>query len=95
LKREAFDLVLLDMHMPVMDGPTCIANIRASAEAWSQIPVVALTADAMSGDRERYLGMGMNGYLSKPLAERDLLAEIARVRGGAPAPTAAPIAKAG
>jgi CheY-like chemotaxis protein/anti-sigma regulatory factor (Ser/Thr protein kinase) len=95
LKRQPFDLVLLDMHMPVMDGPTCIANIRASSEAWSQVPVVALTADAMSGDRERYLGMGMNGYLSKPLAERDLLAEIARVRSGAPAPMPAPVAKAG
>jgi signal transduction histidine kinase/CheY-like chemotaxis protein len=93
LKREPFDLVLLDMHMPVMDGPTCIANIRASTEAWKGIPVIALTADAMSGDRERYLAMGMNGYLSKPLAERDLLAEIARVRNGAPA--AAPLARAG
>jgi signal transduction histidine kinase/CheY-like chemotaxis protein len=85
LKRETFDVVLLDMHMPVMDGPTTIQNIRASGTAWAQIPVIALTADAMSGDRERYLGMGMTGYLSKPLAERDLLSEIARVRDGAPA----------
>jgi CheY-like chemotaxis protein/anti-sigma regulatory factor (Ser/Thr protein kinase) len=80
LRREEFDLVLLDMHMPVMDGPTAIMAIRSSGETWSQIPVIALTADAMSGDRERYLGMGMSGYLSKPLAERDLLSEIARVR---------------
>jgi CheY-like chemotaxis protein len=79
IKHEVFDLVLLDMHMPVMDGPTCIAAIRASSESWKDIAVVALTADAMSGDRERYLAMGMNGYLSKPLAERDLLSEIARV----------------
>jgi CheY-like chemotaxis protein len=83
LGRESFDLVLLDIHMPVMDGPATIAAIRSSGEAWAQIPVIALTADAMSGDRERYLGMGMTGYLSKPLAERDLLTEIARVRGGA------------
>jgi signal transduction histidine kinase/CheY-like chemotaxis protein len=82
LKREPFDLVLLDMHMPVMDGPSCIAAIRASSEPWANMPVVALTADAMSGDRERYLAMGMNGYLSKPLAERDLLSEIARVQSG-------------
>src|SRR5262249_38096250 len=80
LGREPFDIVLLDMHMPVMDGPTAIRKIRASGEAWADIPVIALTADAMSGDRERYLAMGMNGYLSKPLSERDLLAEIARVR---------------
>ena len=80
LKRETFDLALLDMHMPVMDGPTAVGIIRASSEAWASIPIIALTADAMSGDRERYLAMGVNGYLSKPLAERDLLAEIARVR---------------
>ena len=82
LKKETFDLVLLDMHMPVMDGPTTIQHIRSSGAGWAQIPVIALTADAMSGDRERYLGMGMTGYLSKPLAERDLLSEIARVRSG-------------
>ena len=51
-KREAFDLVLLDMHMPVMDGPTTIAHIRASNESWRNILVVAPTADAISGDRE-------------------------------------------
>ena len=95
LKREAFDIVLLDMHMPVMDGPTTIGRIRASKEAWSQTPVIALTADAMSGDRERYLAMGMNGYLSKPLAERDLLAEIARVRSGSPPLAPSILAKAG
>jgi signal transduction histidine kinase/CheY-like chemotaxis protein len=83
LERETFDLVLLDMHMPVMDGPTTVARIRASGKPWAAMPVVALTADAMSGDREKYLAMGMTGYLSKPIAERDLLAEIARVRGGA------------
>ncbi len=81
LKRETFDLVLLDMHMPVMDGPTTIQHIRASEEPWANVPVVALTADAMSGDKERYLGMGMNGYLSKPLAERELVSEMLRVVG--------------
>ena len=80
LERETFDIVLLDMHMPVMDGPTTIAKIRASGQAWAKTTVIALTADAMSGDRERYLAMGMDGYLSKPLAERDLLSEIARLR---------------
>jgi signal transduction histidine kinase/ActR/RegA family two-component response regulator len=80
LERERFDVVLLDMHMPVMDGPTTIGHIRNSGQDWASIPVIALTADAMSGDRERYLAMGMTGYLSKPLAERDLLSEIARVR---------------
>ncbi len=92
LEREPFDIVLLDMHMPVMDGPTTIRHIRNSGQPWADMPVVALTADAMSGDRERYLALGMSGYLSKPLAERDLLSEIARVRTGAPA---ASLAKAG
>ena len=92
LEREEFDVVLLDMHMPVMDGPTCIARIRSSTRPWAAIPVIALTADAMSGDRERYLALGMNGYLSKPLAERDLMSEIARVRGGA---RPVPLAKTG
>ncbi|MDP3738243.1 MAG: ATP-binding protein [Hyphomonadaceae bacterium] len=80
LRREHFDLVLLDVHMPVMDGVETIATIRASAEPFADIPVVALTADAMSGDKERYLGMGMDGYLAKPIAERDLITEITRVR---------------
>ena len=81
LESEAFDLVLLDIHMPVMDGTQTIKAIRESDQPWSNIPVVALTADAMSGDKERYLGMGMNGYLSKPLAERELIAEIYRMQG--------------
>ncbi len=81
LARETFDVVLLDMHMPVMDGPTTIRNIRATSESWQSIPVIALTADAMSGDKERYLAMGMDGYLSKPLAERELISEILRVLG--------------
>ena len=80
LAREPFDIVLLDMHMPVMDGPATIRAIRATDESWHAVPVIALTADAMSGDKERYLAMGMDGYLSKPLAERDLISEILRVR---------------
>jgi signal transduction histidine kinase/ActR/RegA family two-component response regulator len=84
LQRETFDLVCLDVHMPVMDGTQTIAAIRASNEPWANIPVIALTADAMSGDKERYLGMGMDGYLSKPIAERDLVTEITRLRNLAP-----------
>lgn len=82
LKQEPFDVVLLDMHMPVMDGPTTIKAIRECEEDWKDIPVIALTADAMSGDKERYMAMGMDGYLSKPLAERDLISEILRVVAG-------------
>jgi CheY-like chemotaxis protein len=84
LNRETFDIVLLDVHMPVMDGTETIRAIRASDQPWANLPVIALTADAMTGDKERYLGMGMDGYMSKPIAERDLVTEISRVRGLAP-----------
>lgn len=66
---------------PVLDGLAALKRIRASNEPWRTIPVIALTADAMSGDRERYLAEGMNGYISKPIEQRDLLAEIARLLG--------------
>ena len=72
LAEQPFDIVLLDVHMPVMDGRETIARIRASDQPWRNIPVIALTADAMSGDRERYLGMGMNDYISKPIDAREL-----------------------
>lgn len=76
LAAESFDLVLLDVHMPVMDGGQTIAAIRRSAEPWSSIPVIALTADAMSGDREKYLALGMDDYLSKPVDQRQLYAKL-------------------
>ena len=76
LATESFDLVLLDIHMPVMDGHQAIAAIRASPESWSAIPVIALTADAMRGDREKYLALGMNDYLSKPVDQRELHAKM-------------------
>lgn len=94
LEAEEFDLVLLDIHMPVMDGTQTIKAIRESDKAWKDIPVVALTADAMSGDKERYLEMGMSGYLSKPLSERELVAEIYRMQNLAAENTALPMRKA-
>lgn len=78
LKTQKIDMVLLDMHMPVMDGPTALREIRASGESWADIPVLALTADAMSGDRERYMEMGVQGYLAKPISEKALISEIAQ-----------------
>jgi signal transduction histidine kinase/ActR/RegA family two-component response regulator len=84
LQREPFDLVLLDVHMPVMDGKEAIRRIRASSEPWRSLPVIALTADAMSGDRERYLALGMTDYVSKPLDQRELTAKIAAAMGDRP-----------
>ncbi len=81
LAGETFDLVLLDMHMPVMDGPETFRKIRASGEPWSDIPVIALTADAMSGNKESFLELGMNGYVSKPIDQIALISEVNRLSG--------------
>jgi signal transduction histidine kinase/ActR/RegA family two-component response regulator len=78
LAQRPFDLVLLDVHMPVMDGVEAIRRIRSSGQAWSEIPVIALTADAMSGDRERYIALGMSDYVSKPVDQRELLTRMVR-----------------
>jgi signal transduction histidine kinase/ActR/RegA family two-component response regulator len=77
LGQEAFDIVLLDIHMPVMDGVECIGRIRSSGADWSSVAVLALTADAMSGDRERYLCMGMDDYVAKPIDQRELASKVA------------------
>ncbi|WP_084396716.1 ATP-binding protein [Henriciella aquimarina] len=78
LAKHAVDIVLLDIHMPEMDGPETLEHIRASDAAWADVPVVALTADAMAGDRERYLALGMADYVSKPIDERQLLTVLTR-----------------
>jgi PAS domain S-box-containing protein len=72
LAEQPFDIVLLDVHMPVMDGKEAIRRIRTSGQPWKDIPVIALTADAMSGDREKYLALGMDDYVSKPIDAREL-----------------------
>ena len=81
LAAERFDIVLLDVHMPVMDGMETIRRIRASDASWNGVAVIALTADAMSGDRERYRALGMDGYASKPISQDDLILEMYRVLG--------------
>ena len=87
-----FDIVLLDVHMPVMDGKEAIKRIRAN-EKWQNLPVIALTADAMSGDREKYLALGMTDYVSKPVDQRELVAKMhAVLRLDAPAGSAPAVA---
>ena len=81
LAAERFDLVLLDIHMPVMDGPQTIDAIRCSTESWRTVPVIALTANAMSGDREKYIALGMDDYLSKPVDRRELHAKLIAMLG--------------
>jgi signal transduction histidine kinase/CheY-like chemotaxis protein len=76
LGSQPFDVVLLDVHMPVMDGCETIRRIRSSLQPWSVLPVIALTADAMEGDRERFVALGMTDYLAKPIDRRLLLTKI-------------------
>lgn len=76
LHAQPFDVVLLDVHMPVMDGCETIRRIRASDRPWRTLPVIALTADAMEGDRERFVAMGMTDYLAKPIDRRVLLNKV-------------------
>lgn len=80
LQTQAFDLVLLDMHMPVMDGPEALAHIRAhELRAIREVPVIALTADSLGPDKHRYAEMGADGYVGKPIDHRELIVEIGRV----------------
>ena len=80
MTKESFDLVLMDVQMPEMDGYEAAAAIREhEAASGTFIPIIALTAHAMKGDKEKCLAAGMNGYVTKPIKTKILLAEIARV----------------
>ena len=76
-EKEAFDLVLMDVHMAEMDGLEATAAIRAKERATNtHTPIVAMTADAMTGDRERCIEAGMDAYVSKPIEPARLFAVI-------------------
>jgi len=77
LEKEKFDLALMDVSMPEMDGFEAVAAIRAKeGAARAHIPIIAMTAHAMKGDRERCLAAGMDAYLSKPIQLKELLQVI-------------------
>jgi CheY-like chemotaxis protein len=75
---DGYDLILMDVHMPVMDGFEAVTRIRQSGPAGREIPIVALTALAVRGDADRCFRAGMNAYVSKPFRREDLLATLAR-----------------
>lgn len=72
LEEDRPDLVLLDISLPEMDGPEVLAWIRQQPELES-IPVIALTAHAMAGDREKFLSQGFDDYVTKPIIDEDVL----------------------
>lgn len=78
----AFDVVLMDLHMPVMDGLAATRAIRTSSAPWSRIPVVALTAAASAEDRAASFAAGVNDFLSKPIKAAVLAEAIARFVSG-------------
>jgi CheY-like chemotaxis protein len=74
-----YDLVLMDIQMPEMDGEAATRAIRALPDGVASIPIIAMTANAMVEHREAYLATGMDDYVSKPINAKALAAAIARV----------------
>ena len=81
LMRSPFDIVLMDIQMPVMDGITAIKEIRSLGSPISKTPIIAITADAMRGDREKCMAAGADDYIPKPIDSDQLFASIGRCTG--------------
>ncbi len=77
VKEKKFDLILLDMQLPGMGGPEVLEKLKADP-ATSAVPVVALTAHAMSGDAARFMEAGCAGYISKPIDVPQFKSEVAQ-----------------
>ena len=76
VQQGKFDVVLMDIMMPVMDGLEATKQIRSLPDPQCKLPIIALTANAMKGDRETYLAAGMDGYVSKPISAADLFTAL-------------------
>jgi CheY-like chemotaxis protein/HPt (histidine-containing phosphotransfer) domain-containing protein len=94
VRRRRYDVVLMDVHMPEMDGLEAARNICAEWPPERRPKIVAMTANAMQGDREKCLAAGMDDYISKPVQLSELEAALARIeRRHAPTPRLAPSAE--
>jgi two-component system cell cycle response regulator DivK len=80
LENAQPDILLLDLSMPVLDGFGTIQRIRQHSK-WAKLPVLAVTAFAMQGDREKVLQSGFDGYLSKPIDPAELQRQLSRLVG--------------
>jgi len=81
MRRIDFDLILMDVSMPVMDGIEACQRIRGSRNFHKRdIPIIALTAYAMAGDKEKFLAAGMNGYVVKPVNMESLMQVLAEMQ---------------
>ncbi|MBF0214243.1 MAG: response regulator, partial [Magnetococcales bacterium] len=76
-KDDRFDAVLMDCQMPVMDGYTATRKIRENP-AWGEMPIIAMTANAMAGDREKVMAAGMVDHIAKPLNVGEMFETLAR-----------------
>ena len=83
LEESPFNLVLMDIHMPELDGQRAFDQLRAGSGPNAAVPVIALTADSMRGDQEKYIARGFNGYVSKPIDQRSLLTMVEECLAGA------------
>jgi CheY-like chemotaxis protein len=81
-KVGSYDLILMDCEMPEVDGFEATRRIRGTESGARRVPIIAMTANAMSGDRQRCLSAGMDDYVSKPYRLRDLQAKLEKWIGG-------------
>ena len=81
LEQQTFDGVLMDCQMPELDGYETTRRLRQDAR-WRQLPVIAMTANAMVGDRDKALAAGMNDHIAKPIKLAQLFGTLARDRDG-------------
>ena len=91
VRRRPYDLILMDVRMPALDGLSATRDIRAFEGEGKRVPIIAMTASAMAGDQRQCLEAGMDGYVSKPIAPAKLRNTVARWIGGADSRRQTPI----